>query len=165
MPTPKKPTVLKLLHGEKRKCRLNQNEAMPDVPESIPDPPDWLEPSACQVWRDNIGVLHKAGLFTHADRDMFAAYCFSFGIVIDNARFLKEKREAAKVKNPASGYVDDNKQVTANTIMINRNLDRAIGIAKCFGMVPNERGRLNVPKQKEKKNSLEDFRSRNAKKG
>lgn len=67
----RRPTALKLLHGE-RADRINHDEPQPG--EGVPDCPSG-NPLVRDVWDYTIGQLKTMRTITMADRDALAAYC------------------------------------------------------------------------------------------
>ena len=85
-----KPTVLKLLHGERNKNRINLNEPKPTP--KAPKCPSWLSVEARREWKRLAPELERLGLLTKADLAMFASYCSAFGKLIWAERQIKKIR-------------------------------------------------------------------------
>ena len=72
MGRPAKPSVLKLLEGNRGHRPLNKFEPQPDS--AAPKCPDWLNRDAKAAWRKLVKILHPIGLLTTADGDALAMY-------------------------------------------------------------------------------------------
>ena len=83
-----KPTVLKLLHGERNKDRINVNEPKPTP--KAPKCPTWMSKEGRKEWRRLAPELERLGLLTKADLAMFAAYCSAFGKLAWAEREIKK---------------------------------------------------------------------------
>jgi P27 family predicted phage terminase small subunit len=71
------PTHLKLIRGNPGKRALPV-EPEPSVPETMPDPPDFLSPLAKDEWWSIGPHLIRLGLLTVVDLTCFAVYCQSY---------------------------------------------------------------------------------------
>jgi phage terminase small subunit len=79
MPGPRPtPTHLKLLRGNPSKRPINKDEPAPEIPAAIPEPPDFLMPSAKDEWHRLAEGLRRLGLLTTLDTSVFAVYCETF---------------------------------------------------------------------------------------
>jgi P27 family predicted phage terminase small subunit len=92
----KLPTELKILRGTLRKCRENKNEPKPEV--EIPDCPAHLTPEAKTEWRRLSKELHALGILTKLDRAVLAAYCQSWGRLVEAETHLRD--EGPLIKTP-----------------------------------------------------------------
>lgn len=133
--TARKPTALKLLHGETRPSRLNLDEPQPR--DGVPDPPDWLSAETRAVWDRTSAELAAMGLLTTADRDALAVYCQA---VVHHAAAVREVegrgllvkgRGGVMVKNPACQMVRE--QAVLIKIM-----------GQQFGLTPTARASLTT---------------------
>src|SRR6266516_3958634 len=66
------PTALRRARGA-RPDRLNASEPTPSA--KPPVPPRWLSPEARKVWRRLAPDLHRQGVLTHWDVELFAVFC------------------------------------------------------------------------------------------
>ena len=79
MPGPRPtPTHLRLLRGNPSKRAINRGEPAPEIPATVPEPPDFLMPSAKDEWHRLAEGLHRIGLLTALDASAFAVYCQTF---------------------------------------------------------------------------------------
>ena len=73
--TKPRPTAIRLLTGV-QPCRVNGSE--PTVPAGVPDPPDYLDAAALELWEELAPILAKMGVLTVADRHALGLLCDSF---------------------------------------------------------------------------------------
>ena len=83
----KVPTHLKLLRGNPGK-RPIKPEPEPSVPDTPPEPPDFLSEDAVNEWWRVAPELHALGLLTELDVAPFAAYCDAYARWITAERLL-----------------------------------------------------------------------------
>ncbi len=128
-----KPTVLKVLHGD-RKDRINQDE--PAVASEIPECPEHLDELAREEW-DRLSVeLNDVGLLTKIDRHMLATFCVTW------SRWVRAERDVQKygelLINKEKGTVYTNPQV----YVANRAIKQLQSLGAEFGMSPSSRTRV-----------------------
>src|SRR5262245_60998872 len=75
---PPTPAYLRLIRGNPSK-RPIRREPEPQIPEALPEPPEFLSAEAKDEWRRIIGEMVRLRLVTPLDIQPFAAYCQSFG--------------------------------------------------------------------------------------
>jgi P27 family predicted phage terminase small subunit len=134
---PRKPTALKLIEGNPGKKALPKNEPEPESLNGLPDAPKRFNRDAKDEWNRTGPVLFRAGLITRADLPMFEAYCEAWGGYVSAQRTyadapLVEGQKGNLVRNPAAQISRD-------------NLDKAISLAREFGMTPASRTRIDLP--------------------
>lgn len=137
MPNPPKPTALKVIEGNPGKRPLTANEPEPDKLDMLPGPPERFNKEAKREWRRTGPVLFRAGLITAADLPMFEAYCQAWGNYVTAQRAydgepLITGQKGNLVKNPCAQIARD-------------NLDKAIALAREFGMTPSSRSKISLP--------------------
>lgn len=144
MPAHRKPTALKLLHGN-RKATINTRE--PRFV-GLPICPQWLHPRAKAEWKRVLAEFADTGLITAVDGAALAAYCQAYA----RWRQAEEQvsREGQMVKehivtrsgNPTGRY--RTKKHPAVTIARD---ERAAMIAagRLFGFDPTSRTRVLIP--------------------
>src|SRR5437867_6293718 len=71
-----KPTVLRVLEGNKGKRALPRNEPQP--PADMPNPPAYLNGYALEEWNRVAETLHSIGTLTAIDQSLLGAYCMAF---------------------------------------------------------------------------------------
>lgn len=70
------PTALRLLRGNPRKHRINEQEPRPGAMDL--EPPVWLDDAAKIEWRRVAPMLARLGVLTETDADALCAYCEAF---------------------------------------------------------------------------------------
>lgn len=133
-PTPR-PTVLKLLHGERHQDRINKDEPVPRPAEMVC--PDDASPAVKNVWMRVVGELEAMNLAFPADADALRCYCEA--VVTHHRACEVLKRSAVLVKglhgnlvrNPALQIQRD----AANTIR---------AFAQEFGLTPSARSSIRA---------------------
>jgi P27 family predicted phage terminase small subunit len=130
---------LKVIEGNPGKKALPKNEPKPPAANALPEPPSRFSRDAKAEWRRTGPILHKMGLITLADLPMFEAYCEAWGGYVAATRAyasepLVEGQRGNLVRNPAAQIARD-------------HLDKAIALARDFGMTPASRTRIDLPGQ------------------
>lgn len=142
MPTPKKPTKLKVLQGTYRKDRANANEPVPDT--TIPSPPDHLTQEASVEWGRISHQLYKLGLLSDLDRSALAAYCQVYG------RWVKAERELALTGNLLDTTPNGMKQQHALVGIANKAMELMHKFLIEFGLTPASRTKVSAKQSEEK---------------
>ena len=135
------PTSLKLVKGEKKKSRLNENELQPDT--VAPTCPAFLSLMAKAEWKRMVAELEPLGLMTKIDRAALAAYCDCYARWAEASEMLQKTGLIIKTPND---YPVQNPVLP----IINKALAEMKGFLTEFGMTPSSRTRVSVPKQKPK---------------
>ena len=93
----RKPTALKLLHGEKNKDRINLKEPKPK--RIAPKIPSHLDKIEKQIWRKDTDTLERLGLLTEIDGPPYATLCILRGMEYKLKKALDQcKDEMVSVK-------------------------------------------------------------------
>ena len=140
MPQPRKPTALKVLHGD-RKDRINTDEPLP-AGEVVK--PSWLTPYASHLWDSLAPDMIRKRVLTTWDADLFASVCEHYStwrraqeIVVENG-VLVAGFGGVMVKNPA--------------VQVARDAWQAFNAgAGKFGMSPADRSKVQVGDAKKRK--------------
>lgn len=140
----RKPTVLKILDGEKCKSRIREDEPKPRP--IMPRCPDEFDDDAREVWNRLGPILWRNGLLTEADGDAFAVLCSLEASHVRLRRAMKEHvlREKNREKT------EDEPVATSRTVnpFIGQEL-RIIAMKRSyyndFGMSPASRTKISVP--------------------
>jgi len=109
-PTPT-PTNLRLLRGESRPSRINQNEPVPANRQPLP--PTDVTPEIQAVWDRVVEDLRIMHMLAGADEDMIYAYCVTVVKyrdavrLVNSAGLVMRGRDGNIVKNPAVQFVRD----------------------------------------------------------
>jgi P27 family predicted phage terminase small subunit len=130
------PTKLKILHGERRKTRLNRDEPQPRP--NRPKRPADLSPTAAHIWRRIMRDFGGTGVLTAVDADALRAYCEAVARYQYAAKMLEEsgplvrgQRSGELVKNPLHQIVRD-------------NADLLRQFARELGLTPSARTGLHI---------------------
>jgi P27 family predicted phage terminase small subunit len=149
---PRKPTVLKILHGEKRPCRLNKNEPKPEV--KVTACPYYLHGIVRSEYKRLAKELAKLGLMSELYQNSLAMYCQSFARWLQSEILLEEKGVL---------YVNKSGMVVKSPVLrvADQAFDQVCGIAKEFGFTPSAMAHLSV-QPKEEENEMAEFLRRAA---
>ncbi|BEP14802.1 phage terminase small subunit P27 family [Acidothermaceae bacterium B102] len=138
MPTPAKPTALKLLAGNPGQRPLN-NDPVPPEGELVP-PAYWAEsdPEALAEWERVLPILIKMRLATVADRTALIGYCEQWSLYLTANELVRSQgllivgQKGNDVRNPAVQIARD-----------------ALAMVKVFctefGLTPSARSRISIP--------------------
>lgn len=125
---PKKPTALKLLHGNPGKRRLPKDEPRPRGKAVCPD---WVCDPGKELWARFAPDLERDGLLAARNEQEFGSYCHERAIYAIYSQLLKElKPKSTKVER-------------YRAIALKAN-DRAQRLGARFGMTPSDQVGLVV---------------------
>lgn len=154
----RKPTVLKILHGNPGKENLKkkmEQEPQPNIPSEIPVPSKDLtgDNIARKKWKELSPKLYDLGLLTELDLDVLSLYCIAY------SEWLKAKKDVLK-----NGYqidtVDGKGKKISPSVNIRDKAEKKMEIYMArLGLTPSDRSRLNI-KPPEKKSEFEKFLDR-----
>ncbi len=91
------PSELKRLKGNPGHRPISDDEPKPLVSAGVPEPPDWLEPYAKNIWGVLAPELHRLGLLTVLDLTTWAAYCQSYARWRTAEEWLTEHEETIEL--------------------------------------------------------------------
>jgi P27 family predicted phage terminase small subunit len=129
------PTKLRLLHGETRPYRINQDEPQP--PAGPPVCPDDVTAEVRQVWDYTLANLVYMGIATAADRDALRCYCEA--VVTHRKACAILARSPVIIPGAIKGTVVQNP-----VVRVQRDAAAAIrGFAQEFGFTPSARSEIN----------------------
>lgn len=142
----RKPTVLKILDGEKNKDRINPSEPKPRP--IMPRCPEEFDDDARAVWNRMGPILWRNGLLTEADGDAFGVLCSLEAAHIRLRRAMKEY--AAEMKKEAEKAIDAGEtppRQEANPFLGQemRIIAQKRPYYNDFGMNPASRTKISVP--------------------
>lgn len=137
-----KPTALKKLAGNPGRRPLNEKEPM--IREGKPRCPSHLNEPAKTEWRRIAHVLYEAGLITHIDRALLAAYCQNYGRWVEAELKLKELRESVPKQDLVIKTMNGNYVQNPWIQIANRAQEQMAKLAVEFGMSPSSRSRVTV---------------------
>lgn len=162
---PRKPTELHLIAGNPSKIKDLEQKRAQEVkyeaytPETVPRPPEWMDESAKECWRENAPVLASNRLLTAADLNTLAGYCVTWAAWKSCAEDTQAFREGNgtlvyrphSTTQPGSTYLDLLPQVRG-MMQLSKLL---MEYAREFGMTPSSRGRLVIPEAKTETDEME----------
>jgi P27 family predicted phage terminase small subunit len=134
------PTNIKVLHGEKRKKRLNPDGV--EAPIEVPSPPTHLSVAARQEWDRIAPELERLGILAKIDQTALANFCQATARLARAERQL-EKEELIIYTDKGSSYQNPLVGV------VNRLYDITRQYASEFGMTPSSRSRVKATKPNE----------------
>ena len=134
----RKPTLIRLLEGNRGKRPIPQNEAK--VPPSMPQPPEWLDDVARAEWNRVAPTLYQVGLLTALDLGALTAYVTAW------SRYVKAEEALAAL----AAEEEDHGGLVATTANGNAVQHVLVGVARrasadvvrtaaAFGMTPASR--------------------------
>lgn len=131
---PKKPTKLRLLHGD-QPCRINKDEPQPA--DGSPVCPPEIAPDVRAVWDYTLGHLDAMGMASGADRDALICYCEAVvahrkaSALLARSPVLIQGHRGVLVRNPAVAMQRD----ASNVIR---------AFAHEFGLTPSARSEIRM---------------------
>ncbi len=130
------PTNLRIVKGTDRPSRMNDEE--PQVPVSIPEPPDHLDDDEQEEFRYMAAKLARMRVMSDCDVDALAIY--SRAAIEARKAHEKVRQMGLMVQAPKS------KTPMQNPFLSIRNTaeKKALGILTEFGMTPSSRTRVKV---------------------
>jgi len=132
-----KPTVLKLLEGNRGKRPIPQDEPKPAKPVRTPPCPRWISPYARKEWTRIAKELHRLGLLTNLDVAVLISYCTAYGRLREAENKLKDQNSVVETSN---GNLVQNPWIG----IANRAMDQIRRFASELGLSPSARVRLEV---------------------
>lgn len=159
----KKPTALRVLEGNPGKRPLPVNEPKPAP--IAPTCPSWLGKEARKEWRRLAPLLHRLNLLTQLDRGDLAAYCDSYGRMVEAAQELAKLSRGAGCynypqKDAAGVLVGIKTGEWAQVRMIRKCKEEMTRYSAKFGLSPVDRARMSVPTVGEGDSALEALLTR-----
>ena len=114
------------------------------IREGKPRCPSHLNEPAKTEWRRIAPVLYEAGLITHIDRALLAAYCQNYGRWVEAELKLKELRESVPKQDLVIKTMNGNYVQNPWIQIANRAQEQMAKLAVEFGMSPSSRSRVTV---------------------
>lgn len=144
-----KPTVLRILEGNRSKRPLNENEPQPK--RIIPPCPRHLTTEGKKQWKRLCKKLFAIGVLTEMDGDALSMYCDAW------ARWVDAKDKLDKfgpvVKSPKSGFPVLSPYFAAAS----QAFEQMRRMMVEFGMTPSSRSRISATPVEIKKDPMEDL--------
>jgi len=142
MPTPKKPTKLKILQGTARKDRMIENE--PDPENKTPSPPGHLNETAVVEWRRISAELFNLGLLSEIDRSALAGYCEAYSLWVEACEFRSERSKTDEIYHGMMEMTANGNVIQSPIIgIINQTRKAMKDFLIEFGMTPSSRSRVS----------------------
>lgn len=139
MGRPRKPTALKVLHGDFAKNPQRRNQLEPDVPPGKPECPEWIVGEAREEWERITADLFSMNVLTERDRAAINAYC----VIHDRwQKALAEiNRSGLTLASKHGDYENPACKIAA------RCEDQMQRFLSKFGLTPADRSRVNIKEQ------------------
>ncbi|HZP94298.1 MAG TPA: phage terminase small subunit P27 family [Burkholderiales bacterium] len=134
------PIALRELRGNPGRRPLPEDAPRPDA--ALPPPPEHLSERARAEWERAGRELERAGLMSHLDMAMFAAYCSAWGRLVEAEEMLA--REGPVVETP-KGFLVQSPYLQ----IMNKAIEQITRLGVEFGMSPSARVRVKAEKPKE----------------
>ena len=150
----RKPTALKLLHGEKNKDRINPNEPKPVA--ISPAMPAHLDAIDRKVWRAYAPALERNGLLTEVDGPAFSTFCILEALLVRLKKELRSCKNKMLVEKTSFSEQETTEGRTNELMTVEAKINplvkeiRMMAAAKrpylsAFGMDPASRSKITVP--------------------
>lgn len=129
------PTNLKLITGTERPDRKNEQE--PQVPVTIPDPPDYLDDRAQDKFVEMAGKLARMRVMSDVDIDALAFYCVRW---CDWREAVDKVAATGHIIKSPNGYPIKNPWAST----MEKAHQDCMKILAEFGMTPSSRTRVKA---------------------
>ena len=139
MGRPRKPTSLKILHGDFDKDPQRRNHAEPQLPPAIPKCPAWIKGEARNEWKRVSEELQSMKVLTLPDRAALEAYVTIYAQWREALRQVA--REGMVLASEHGSYENPASKIVA------RCGDQIHKFLCQFGLTPAARSRVNVTQQ------------------
>lgn len=133
---PRKPTALKVLHGDFDKDPQRRNRAEPEPETEIPKCPEKLTVVGRNEWRRVCGELKLLGVISLAERGSIEQYCQAYEKLHECEKVVKEQGRFFESEN---GPKEHPASKAARSYA-----DQCIKLLASFGLTPTSRTRLAV---------------------
>lgn len=147
MPAHRKPSALKLLHGNPGKRPLDLSKEIQVAPLD-PKPPEWLSVVAKREWRRLYKHLAQTKMLFATDQSFLAMYATAYAHALDAEDILR--REGQIVREPIvtrSGNLTGKERIKAHPAVVIAKDARAqmVAIGRLFGLSPVSRSLVQLP--------------------
>lgn len=147
MPGPApKPTVLKLIEGNRGKRALPRNEPKPRGNLKATKPPAQFTEAQAEVWRYTLESC-PPGLLVHLDRDLLVAWCQASELHARSCRLQNERDAKARAEGGEEllAKVRGGYMMSPYIPIINRQAVLLLQLSNALGFSPSARTRINAP--------------------
>ena len=134
---------MKQLRGTTRPDRMVENEMVVALVAELPDPPEWLSVIGKNEWTKVCSELFGKQMLHQIDLRLIESYCNAMSLHIETEMMLREKGRIQIYKN-TDGTIKHAQSVPYQKIA-NDALDRALKIAREFGLTPSSRTSISAP--------------------
>lgn len=114
----RKPTALRVLEGSRSHRPKNRTEPKPRIRADVPKPPRGFDAGGAIVWRKLAPEIHRLGLLTDLDLDIFGAYCLA---------------------------VATSERAEPGSLTWDRAVARMLTISRRYGFTPSDRASIKGP--------------------
>lgn len=135
---PPKPTVLKLLEGNRGRRPLNKREPQPEEFKSTP--PQHLDEAARTEWKRLSSILKRMKVLTEADYIALGLLCQAYSTGV---QAQTELTKTGLLYRSKSGYIQQNPLVS----IVQSSMDTVTKLLREFGLTPSSRTRVVMEKQ------------------
>lgn len=144
MPRRNKPRELEVIEGRKHSPLKAAPQPDSDAIPISQEPPDWLTGFAAEEWRRVVQQLERKALLWVMDETLLAGYCQQYHLWRMAAEDIVQNGLTVEVWDPKSerAYTQPNPAVKCIGTLY-RSMESA---AKAFGITPNARTGLAIPK-------------------
>jgi len=143
MARPRKPTALKILHGDFDKNPQRRNHQEPQPSSDCPQCPRDLGVVGRNEWKRICKELEMLGVISLAERPAILRYCHAYQQHHDFERQVKD--DGRWQRNFKTGAITEHPASKAARDLVNQ----MIKLLSSFGMTPTSRTRLAVKEKKE----------------
>jgi P27 family predicted phage terminase small subunit len=148
MPTPKKPSFLKVVQGTARADRTNTDEPQPEI--AIPSAPKHLSKEARAEWDRIAPILESMGLIALSDRSSLAMYCQAWGDHVKAENMIRKKGMVIETPNGSVQVspwfsISKNSKLVAHKFLVE------------FGLTPASRSKVSARKEESQKDPKQRF--------
>jgi len=143
------PDAIKEAQGTLKKSRVNNSQAVFEVPEAFPKPPSTMNLYGKRLWRELGPQLKEAGLYSSGDYTALELLCMAYGDMVAARKALMKSGNIV-ITDKATVYQHPNVGI-ANTAW-----KQVKDMLTQFGLTPAERTRVKALSPNDKSLSLAD---------
>lgn len=136
------PTEVKKLRGTLQPCRVVENEANPDLFDSIPTPPDLLNEDGKEIWFTVCGEALKIGILYKVGFSQIEQYAVHYQIWKYNARKISKSKTPGVKKYSTGSYGLDYNYKAMNEAQ--KWMER---FESNWGLNPSSASKISVPEK------------------
>jgi P27 family predicted phage terminase small subunit len=141
---PRKPTVLRLIEGNRGKRPPPKHEPKPRGDLKAAKPPTHLTEAQAEIWNYALDNC-PPGLMTHVDRELLVAWCVASELHARATRLQAQKD--ADSENPLLVMTKGGLMQSPYLAIINRQAVLLVQLSAALGFSPSARTRINAPEE------------------